>query len=113
VQQGLWEGVDKAWTNNALQLQHGWIYMVHFSPSVHAHPNCNDLHIGRIGDPGVIIGSMLVKDSKVYILRSSRMPRYSLMPHAFSDSTRHLSSRAATCTSDGLVQLTAGLATKL
>lgn len=54
--QGLWEGADKAWTNNALQLQHGWMDI---------HDNCDDLHIGRIGDPGVIIGSMLVQDSKI------------------------------------------------
>lgn len=27
VQQGLREGVDKMWTNNALQLQHGWMHI--------------------------------------------------------------------------------------
>ncbi|KAI6107815.1 hypothetical protein EDD16DRAFT_1488484, partial [Pisolithus croceorrhizus] len=102
VRQGLWEGVGKTWMNNPLRLQYGWM---------DTHDNCNILHIGRIGDPDVI-GLMLVKDSEVHILRSSPMPHYSLIPHAFSDSARDLSSRAATCTSDGLVRLTAGLAMK-
>ncbi|KAI6161926.1 hypothetical protein EDD17DRAFT_654245 [Pisolithus thermaeus] len=69
VRQGLWEGVGKAWTNMLFGFSmDGWIHMVRFSRSVHAHlfiptdpshmhktDSCDILHIGRIGDPDAII----------------------------------------------------------
>ncbi|KAI6160696.1 hypothetical protein EDD17DRAFT_1760166 [Pisolithus thermaeus] len=109
IREGLREGVDEVWMNGALQLQHGWM---------HIHDSRNIPPLGRIGDPDDIIGSVLVEDSKVHILRSSRMPvtflieAPSMSSQILPDTYQAMPSYRL-FTSDGPIQLTEGLARKL
>ncbi|KAJ7481540.1 hypothetical protein FB451DRAFT_1236331 [Mycena latifolia] len=86
LQDGLREGVDDIQINGAIQLGDGWM---------HIHDDRNIPALGRIGDPDDIMASVLVQGGKIKAETYQAMPSYRL------------------CTSDGPVQLTAGLAQKL
>ncbi|KAL0946099.1 hypothetical protein HGRIS_012364 [Hohenbuehelia grisea] len=86
IQAGLKEGVDDIQINGAIQTQEGWM---------HIHDDRNIPALGRIGDPDDIIASVLVEGGKILAETYQAMPAYRL------------------CTSDGVTQLTPGLAQKL
>ncbi|KAJ7594042.1 hypothetical protein C8J56DRAFT_426534 [Mycena floridula] len=86
LKQGLVEDVDEIQRNGAVQTQQGWM---------HIHDSRNIPALGRIGDPDDIIASVLVQDGKILPETYEAMPSYRI------------------CTSDGLTQLTPGLAQKL
>ncbi|KAF8899581.1 hypothetical protein CPB84DRAFT_1681168 [Gymnopilus junonius] len=86
VRHVLKEGLDEIWENGAKQIQAGWM---------HINDQRNIPALGRVGDPDDIIGSVLVEDSKIKAETYQPMPSYRL------------------CTSDGILQLTPGLAKHL
>ncbi|KAJ6613578.1 hypothetical protein B0H10DRAFT_2047783 [Mycena sp. CBHHK59/15] len=86
VQAALRDGVDDIQINGAAQVGNGWM---------HVHDDRNIPALGRIGDPDDIIASVLVQDGKILPETYQAMPAYRM------------------CTSDGLTQLTPGLAQKL
>ncbi|RDB23363.1 hypothetical protein Hypma_009472 [Hypsizygus marmoreus] len=86
IQDGLRDAVDEIQINGALQLQQGWM---------HIHDDRNIPPLGRIGDPDDILATVLVQDSQIIVETYQPMPAYRL------------------CTSDGLTQLTPGLAQRL
>ncbi|KZV75644.1 hypothetical protein PENSPDRAFT_646940 [Peniophora sp. CONT] len=86
IKQGLAEGVDDIQVHGALQLREGWM---------HINDQRNVPALGRIGDPDDILGSVRVEDGKIMAETYEAMPAYRL------------------CTSDGVIQLTDGLANKL
>ncbi|PPR06389.1 hypothetical protein CVT26_004650 [Gymnopilus dilepis] len=86
VRHVLKEGLDEIWENGAKQLQEGWM---------HINDQRNIPALGRIGDPDDIIGSVLVEESKINAETYQPMPSYRL------------------CTSDGVLQLTPGIAKHL
>ncbi|KAF8962589.1 hypothetical protein BDZ97DRAFT_1104457 [Flammula alnicola] len=86
IKSGLKENVDDIWENGGKQLQEGWM---------HIHDQRNIPALGRIGDPDDIIASVLVEDSKIKYDTYQPMPSYRV------------------CTSDGILQLTPGLAEHL
>ncbi|KAK2460788.1 hypothetical protein APHAL10511_007258 [Amanita phalloides] len=86
VQDGLREGVDEIQTNRAIQLQNGWM---------HIQDERNLPAFGRVGDPDDILASVLVENGKILPDTYQAMPAYRL------------------CTSDGVTNLTPGLALKL
>ncbi|KAH7904705.1 hypothetical protein BJ138DRAFT_1166100 [Hygrophoropsis aurantiaca] len=86
IQTGLREEVDDVQKNGAIQLQQGWM---------HIHDCRNVPALGRIGDPDDILASVLVEEGKLLPETYQAMPSY------------------RTCTADGPMQLTDGLAQKL
>ncbi|OCH94570.1 hypothetical protein OBBRIDRAFT_789045 [Obba rivulosa] len=86
VQSGLRDDVDDIQRNGAMQTQQGWM---------HIHDGRNVPALGRIGDPDDIIASVRVEDGKILAETYQPMPSYRL------------------CTSDGVLQLTEGLAQRL
>ncbi|VDB85169.1 unnamed protein product [Peniophora sp. CBMAI 1063] len=86
IKQGLAEGVDDIQIQGAIQLREGWM---------HINDQRNVPALGRIGDPDDILGSVRVEEGKIKAETYEAMPAYRL------------------CTSDGVVQLTEGLAGKL
>lgn len=62
---------------------------------MHIHDQRNVPALGRIGDPDDIIGSVLVQKSKIIVETYQPMPSYRV------------------CTTDGVLQLTPGLAQHL
>ncbi|KAI0037085.1 hypothetical protein K488DRAFT_35732, partial [Vararia minispora EC-137] len=83
IAEGLAEDVDDIQRNGAIQLGEGWM---HINDARNAPP------LGRIGDPDDIIGSVRVEEGKILPETYQPMPSYRL------------------CTSDGVTQLTEGLA---
>jgi len=86
IRSGLEDGVDDIQINGAVQTQQGWM---------HIHDNRNIPALGRIGDPDDIIASVRVENGKIMAETYQPMPSYRL------------------CTSDGVLQLTEGLAQRL
>ncbi|KAL6309459.1 hypothetical protein BKA93DRAFT_814867 [Sparassis latifolia] len=86
VRSALADGTDYVQINSALQTQQGWM---------HIHDNRNIPALGRIGDPDDILGSVRVEDGEILPETYQPMPSYRL------------------CTSDGIVQLTEGIAQRL
>jgi len=78
--------VDEIWINGAMQIQQGWM---------HIHDQRNIPALGRVGDPDDIIATVLVENSKILPETYQPMPSYRI------------------CTSDGVLQLTPGLADHL
>ncbi|KAF7965103.1 hypothetical protein HWV62_45715 [Athelia sp. TMB] len=89
IREGLAEDVDDIQRNGALQLQQGWLHINDCTDERNIPP------LNRVGDPDDIIASVLVVDSKIQLHTYSPMPSYRI------------------CTSDGVTQLTPGLAAKL
>ncbi|KAJ3482018.1 hypothetical protein NLI96_g7278 [Meripilus lineatus] len=86
IESGLNDGVDEVQKNGAIQTQQGWM---------HIHDERNVPALGRIGDPDDIIASVRVEEGKILPGTYQRMPSYRL------------------CTSDGIMQLSEGLANRL
>ncbi|KAK7461109.1 hypothetical protein VKT23_009035 [Stygiomarasmius scandens] len=86
IQAGLREDIDEVQRNGAIQLREGWM---------HIHDDRNIPALGRIGDPDDILASVLVENSQILAETYQPMPAYRL------------------ATSDGITQLTPGLAQKL
>ncbi|THU97628.1 hypothetical protein K435DRAFT_753798 [Dendrothele bispora CBS 962.96] len=86
IQAGLREDVDEIQRNGAIQMREGWM---------HIHDDRNVPALGRIGDPDDILASVLVENSQILADTYQPMPAYRL------------------ATSDGITQLTPGLAQKL
>ncbi|KAH9903381.1 hypothetical protein C8Q73DRAFT_785967 [Cubamyces lactineus] len=86
VQSALRDGVDEVQKNGAIQTREGWM---------HIHDNRNIPALGRIGDPDDIIASVRVENGEILAETYQPMPSYRL------------------CTSDGVLQLTEGLAKRL
>jgi len=86
IQGALRDGADEVQKNGAIQTQQGWM---------HIHDNRNIPALGRIGDPDDIIASVRVEDGQILAETYQPMPSYRL------------------CTSDGVLQLTEGLAKRL
>ncbi|RPD61644.1 hypothetical protein L226DRAFT_461226 [Lentinus tigrinus ALCF2SS1-7] len=89
VQSALRDGADEVQKNGAIQTREGWM---------HIHGtfyNRNIPALGRIGDPDDIIASVRVEDGEIMAETYQPMPSYRL------------------CTSDGVLQLTEGLAARL
>lgn len=80
------DDVDEIWINGAKQIQQGWM---------HIHDQRNIPALGRIGDPDDIIATVLVENSTILPETYQPMPSYRI------------------CTSDGVLQLTPGLADHL
>ncbi|OBZ76662.1 Tubulin-specific chaperone C [Grifola frondosa] len=78
--------VDDIQANGAIQTQQGWM---------HIHDSRNLPALGRIGDPMNILASVRVEDGKILAETYQPMPAYRL------------------CTTDGVLQLTEGLAQRL
>ncbi|KAI0772883.1 hypothetical protein BD413DRAFT_36346 [Trametes elegans] len=108
VQSALRDGVDEVQKNGAIQTREGWMH-IHGTPAraprsasvrvCASRPawidNRNIPALGRIGDPDDIIASVRVENGEVLSETYQPMPSYRL------------------CTSDGVVQLTEGLAQRL
>ncbi|KAI0827361.1 hypothetical protein BC628DRAFT_1318519 [Trametes gibbosa] len=86
IQGALTDGADEVQANGAIQLGEGWM---------HIHDGRNVPALGRIGDPDDIIASVRVEHGKIMADTYQPMPSYRL------------------CTSDGVLQLTEGLAARL
>ncbi|KAI0922686.1 hypothetical protein AcV5_009591 [Taiwanofungus camphoratus] len=86
IQSALRDGIDDIQANAAVQTQQGWM---------HIHDNRNIPALGRIGDPDDILASVRVEDGKILADTYQPMPAYRI------------------CTSDGVLQLTEGLAQRL
>jgi len=86
IKEGLKEGVDEIQKATAIQAMDGWM---------HIHDQRNIPALNRIGDPDDIIGTVLVENSEILPETYQPMLAYRLV------------------TSDGLMQLTPGLAKKL
>ncbi|KAI0634286.1 hypothetical protein C8Q77DRAFT_1055182 [Trametes polyzona] len=86
IQSALRDGVDEVQKNGAIQTREGWM---------HIHDNRNIPALGRIGDPDDIIASVRVENGEILAETYQAMPSYRL------------------CTSDGVLQLTEGLAARL
>ncbi|KZT04959.1 uncharacterized protein LAESUDRAFT_813833 [Laetiporus sulphureus 93-53] len=86
IQSGLRDGIDDIQINGAIQTQQGWM---------HIHDDRNIPALGRIGDPDDILASVRVEEGKILAETYQAMPSYRL------------------CTSDGVLQLTEGLAQRL
>ncbi|KAI0324572.1 hypothetical protein GY45DRAFT_1288675 [Cubamyces sp. BRFM 1775] len=86
VQSALRDGLDEVQKNGAIQTREGWM---------HIHDNRNIPALGRIGDPDDIIASVRVENGEILAETYQPMPSYRL------------------CTSDGVLQLTEGLAKRL
>lgn len=86
IKEGLKEGVDEIQKATAMQTMQGWM---------HIHDQRNIPALNRIGDPDDIIGTVLIENSEILAETYQPMPAYRLV------------------TSDGLMQLTPGLAQKL
>lgn len=86
VKKGLKEGVDEIQKATAMQTVQGWM---------HIRDERNIPALNRVGDPDDIIGTVLVENSEILADTYQPMPAYRLV------------------TSDGLMQLTPGLAQKL
>ncbi|KAH7339077.1 hypothetical protein B0J17DRAFT_659770 [Rhizoctonia solani] len=86
VKAALIEGVDQELGNDAVQRKEGWL---------HVHDYRNFPEMGRVGDPGDILGSVLVQDGKIKGDTYERMPSY------------------RTCTTDGPVKLSPSLHERL
>ncbi|KIM46791.1 hypothetical protein M413DRAFT_64043 [Hebeloma cylindrosporum] len=98
IQSSLAAGLDEIWDNGAKQVQQGWMH-------IHGEQPCSLIFrvldqrnvpaLGRIGDPDDIIASVLIEDSKIKPETYQAMPSYRV------------------CTTDGILQLTPGLAKEL
>ncbi|KAI0752739.1 hypothetical protein C8Q80DRAFT_472435 [Daedaleopsis nitida] len=86
IQSALHDGADEVQRNGAIQTGEGWM---------HIHDNRNVPALGRIGDPDDIIASVRVENGEILADTYQPMPSYRL------------------CTSDGVLQLTEGLAARL
>ncbi|KXN85892.1 hypothetical protein AN958_10734 [Leucoagaricus sp. SymC.cos] len=86
IKDGLREGVDEIQKATAMQTMEGWM---------HIHDQRNIPALNRIGNPDDIIGTVLVDNSEILPQTYQPMPAYRLI------------------TSDGVMQLTSGLAQKL
>ncbi|CCM03059.1 uncharacterized protein FIBRA_05179 [Fibroporia radiculosa] len=86
IRGGLMDGVDEVLINGAIQTQEGWM---------HIHDNRNIPALGRIGDPDDILGSVRVENSQILAETYQPMPAYRM------------------CTSDGVLQLSEGIAKRL
>ncbi|KAI0672292.1 hypothetical protein C8Q78DRAFT_740552 [Trametes maxima] len=86
IQSALRDGLDEVQKNGAIQTGEGWM---------HIHDDRNVPALGRIGDPDDIIASVRVEEGKILAETYQPMPAYRL------------------CTSDGVLQLTEGLAQRL
>ncbi|KAI0767389.1 hypothetical protein C8Q74DRAFT_1203811 [Fomes fomentarius] len=86
IQSALHDGADEVQKNGAIQIREGWM---------HIHDDRNIPALGRIGDPDDIIASVRVENGEILAETYQPMPSYRL------------------CTSDGVVQLTEGLAARL
>ncbi|KAI0649914.1 hypothetical protein C8Q79DRAFT_901051 [Trametes meyenii] len=86
IQSALRDGLDEVQKNGAIQMGEGWM---------HIHDDRNVPALGRIGDPDDIIASVRVEEGQILAETYQPMPAYRL------------------CTSDGVLQLTEGLALRL
>ncbi|KAI0050281.1 hypothetical protein FA95DRAFT_1555789 [Auriscalpium vulgare] len=86
IASALVDGVDEIQINGAIQIGDGWM---------HIHDARNIPPLGRIGDPDDILGTVRVEEGKILASTYSPMPAYRV------------------CTSDGVSQLTDGLAQRL
>ncbi|TFK79563.1 hypothetical protein K466DRAFT_606054 [Polyporus arcularius HHB13444] len=86
VQSALRDGADEVQKNSAIQTREGWM---------HIHDSRNLPALGRIGDPDDIIASVRVENGEIMAETYQPMPSYRL------------------ATSDGVLQLTEGLAARL
>ncbi|TBU23553.1 hypothetical protein BD311DRAFT_673735 [Dichomitus squalens] len=86
IQSALRDGVDEVQKAGATQTHAGWM---------HIHDGRNVPALQRVGDPDDIIASVRVEDGEILAETYQPMPAYRL------------------CTSDGVLQLTEGLAARL
>ncbi|KAI0698968.1 hypothetical protein C8T65DRAFT_793918 [Cerioporus squamosus] len=91
LQAALRDGADEVQKNGAIQTREGWMH-IH---GAYAHHNRNLPALGRIGDPDDIIASVRVENGEIMAETYQPMPSYRI------------------ATSDGVLQLTEGLAARL
>lgn len=114
------DDVDEIWINGAMQIQQGWMH-IHgiqkfwFRRTTWKLTSLVDQRnipaLGRIGDPDDIIATVLVENSKVRLLAQLFAP-YSLHMKILPETYQPMPSYRI-CTSDGVLQLTPGLADHL
>ncbi|KAH9854568.1 hypothetical protein C2E23DRAFT_725907 [Lenzites betulinus] len=98
IQAALRDGADEVQRNGAIQLGEGWMHIHGMSPSCPHIADCPSRNLpalGRIGDPDDIIASVRVENAQINADTYQPMPSYRM------------------CTSDGVLQLTEGLAARL
>ncbi|PCH37399.1 hypothetical protein WOLCODRAFT_84520 [Wolfiporia cocos MD-104 SS10] len=96
IQSALKDGVDEIQKNGAIQTLQGWMHIHGKLSSGSSTPhNRNIPALGRIGDPDDIIASVRVEEGMIMPETYQPMPSYRF------------------CTSDGVIQLTEGLAQRL